>query len=388
MSTRLSHRDAIHARPFRVEDFQGLLAPSEPPCISIYLPTHRGFPGWKQDPVRYRTLVGEAESLLSSGPLARQAAQLVEPLRALEQDLHWEHSLDGLAVFLSPHVGAAYRLPISVPELTVVADSFHVTPLIRFLHANRRYFALALSQNEATLYEGSPFGAEAVELRGLPEGLRGAIGVPDIERALSEHGAPPSGPIFHGRGPGKEETKEKLLHYFRVIDKGLHEFLREERAPLILASVKYYHPIYREANTYPHLLPEGLEGNFERANGAKIHAEAWPIVNRAFQKRVDEWIARYRELSTKGLAVDRLEEIGPAAIAGRVRCVLAAEGQTVWGRLDRATGAVSRHPKPEGPEDDLVDDMCEEALKRGAEVYVIARAAMPTESPIAAVFRF
>jgi hypothetical protein len=338
--------------------------------------------------VRYRALVGEVESLLAKGPAGRDAGRVVEPLRALEQHPHWEHSLDGLAVFLSPALHAAYRLPITVPERAVVADTFHVKPLIRFLGANRRYFVLALSQNAASLYQGSPYGAGTIELGSLPDGLKAALGVPEHDRALGGHGGP-SSVIFHGRGPGKEDTKESLLKYFRAIDRGLREFLHEERAPLLLAAVRYYHPIYREANTYPHLLPEGLDGNYERVNAAEIHAEAWPLVSRAFERQTEDWIARYRALAGTGLATDGLDEIARAALGGRVRCLLAAEGESLRGALDRATGAVTHHPKQIGSDDDdVLDDICEEALKRGAEVFVIPRASMPTESSIAAVFRF
>ena len=366
-----------------------LLQPSEAPCISIYLPTHRGFPGWKQDPVRFRDLVNDVERLLGEGPAPRDAARVVAPLRALADSPHWEYSLDGFAAFLSPAFGAAYRLPIHVPERTVVAGTFHVKPLIPFLHANRRYLVLAVSENHVALFEGGPFGAELVELRGVPDSLREALGVPDYEHVASQHGVAPSGPIHHGRGPGKETAKVELLKYFRRIDKALHEFLRGEHAPLILAAVEYYHPLYREANTYAHLLPDHLVGNYERANGAQIHAEAWPIVSREFKRQIDEWADRYRELATKGLATDKIEEIAPAAIAGRVDCVLAEEGAEIWGVLDRATGSVLRHAKQTGPgEEDLVDDVCEEALKRRSQVYVIPRASMPTPSPIAAVFRY
>ncbi len=351
---------------FRAEALPQLLRASASPCVSIYLPTHRAHPGSKQDPVRYRALVSEVESRLAKVPALRDATRFLEPLRELENQAHWEHSLEGLAVFLSPTLHAAYRLPIPVPERVVVGDSFHVKPLIRFLGSNRRYFVLAVSQNAVSLYEGSPFGAGAVELGGLPESLRGALGVPDLDRALGRHGAP-SSVVFHGRGPGREETKETLLKYFRAIDKGLRAFLHDERAPLLLAAVRYYHSIYREANTYPHLLEEGLDGNYERVNGEQIHGAAWPIVKVAFDAQIETWVARYRALAGTGLATDAIEEIAPAALGGRVRCLLAAEGPD---------------------EDDTLDDLCEESLKRGAEVFVIPRASMPTGSPLAAVFRF
>ena len=389
MATRSGNKRAIEVAPFRAEEMQRLLAPSQPPCVSLYLPTSRRFPEKRQDPTRYRDLVSQAETLLAESPAANEAPGMLETLRALEGGPHWEHSLDGLAVFVSPHFSAAYRLPIAVPERVVVADTFHVKPLFRFLHANGRYFVLSVSQNEVSLYEGSPFGAGTVDLQSLPLSLRDVLVIPEHNRAVTAHGGGMGGVAFHGRGPGKEETKETLLKYFRAIDKGLREFLRDERAPLLLASVKYYQPIYREANTYPHLLPEMLEGNYERVNGDKIHAEAWPIVNAGFERQAAEWVERYRSVAGSGLASDDIVAIAQAALSGRVRCVLSAEGETVWGMLDRKTGAVTYHDRQlSAQDDDLLDDLCEECLKRGAEVYEVPRAVMPTASPIAAVYRF
>lgn len=397
MATRSGNKQGIGIETFRADEMQRLLAPSPAPCVSIYLSTSRRFPEKRQDPTRYRDLVNRAQTLLTeragsgqaTAPSPGQAAAMVETLRTLEESPHWEHSLDGLAVFLSPDLAVAYRLPIEMPERVVIADSFHVKPLLRFLRANARYFVLSVSQNAVSLYEGSPFGAGTVDVRTLPQSLRDAIGVPEYDRAVTAHGGGMGGVAFHGRGPGKEETKEALLKYFRAIDKGLREFLRDERAPLLLASVRYYHPIYREANTYPHLLPEMLEGNYEHVNGDRIHAEAWPIVSDRFARQAAEWADRYRSLVGGGLASDDIDAIAVAAISGRVRTVLAAEGETVWGRLDRRTGAVTYHDRQIGAEDDdLVDDLCEECLKRGADVYVVPRDAMPTASPIAAVYRF
>ena len=374
---------------FRTEELGQLLADGPGPRVSIYLPTHRRHPDWKQDPVRFRGLIGQAESLLVQRYRSADAKGLLEPLRRLEEERHWEYSLDGLAVFLSEAHNAVYRLPIPVPEIVVVADSFHTRPLFRFLHANRRYLVLALSQNSVSLYQGSPYGAGALELGSVPKSFGEAIGEPNYDRMFSKPGGRAVGSVSHGRGPGKEIRKVELLRYFRAIDRGLREYLKEERAPLLLAAVKYCHPIYREANTYAGLSEEGLVGNFERAKPEEIHEAAWPIVTRIFQSQIDTWVARYRERVGTGLASDRLDVIAPAAVTGRVRCLLVAEGEPIWGALDRRTGGLTHYDRQNGPEGgDLLDDIGEEALKRGADVYVLPRVKMPTLNQAAAIFRF
>ena len=377
----------IEVATFRNEDLKPLLQVKDAPCVSIYVPTSRRFPEKRQDPVRYRKLVDTAAALLRRAVNAPDPEGMIAALRALEQEPHWERPLDGFAVFLSPAFAAAYRVPAAVPELAVVADSFHVKPLLRLRHGAGRYFVLSLSQKAVTLYEGGPLGASPVDVPGLPRSLTDALGpVENVRHTKTVHAGASA---QHGYGPGKEETKEDLLSYFRVIDKALREHLHGERAPLLLAAVKYYQPIYREANTYPHLANAMLEGSYEHVNGDRIHTDAWPIVSAGAARVFEPWVERYRSAAANGLATDRIESVAEAVIAGRVWCVLAAEGETVWGILDRTTGAIERRERQQDAEDDdLLDDLCEETLGRGGEVFVVPRASMPTASPIAAVFRF
>jgi hypothetical protein len=393
----MASRSNIHAltpiRPFRAEDLRQLTSIREWPCISIHLTTHRRFPEWRQDPVRFKSLLARVEAEILPRHGGRDLESLLEPLkRMLDDESVWEHALDGLAIFASPSYSAAFRVPVVMPDAAIVADTFHTKPLFRFQRTNSAYYVLAVSQNAVTLFQGSQYGAEPVELRSLPHDLVQALGglgeLDEHQKGFTAHGGGVMGRQFSGRGPGREDRKENLIKFFRALDKGLHEFLRPdgERAPLLLAAVRYYHPIYREANTYPHLLADGLDGNYERAKGDQIHAEAWPIVSGEIDRRVAEWVDRFRSLHGKGLAVDGIHQVAAAVVQGRVWCVLASEDESAAGRLDRATGEVTLGDGPESI--DLIDDVCEEAWKRGAEIFVVPRTSLPTPNPIAAVLRF
>jgi len=67
----------------------------------------------------------------------------------------WNHTLDGLAVFATPRLFEVHRLQRSVAEFAVVADSFHVKPVIRFLQSADRFQVLGLSGSTVRLFEGS-----------------------------------------------------------------------------------------------------------------------------------------------------------------------------------------------------------------------------------------
>ena len=80
--------------------------------------------------------------------------------------------------------------------------------------------------------------------------------------------------IFYGQGVGHDDSKDHLLRYFQQIDRGLHKLLKDESAPMVLAGVEYLFPIYQQANTYPHLLHQGLPGNPDKISSDMLHAEA------------------------------------------------------------------------------------------------------------------
>ena len=103
-----------------------LLETCDPPCLSLYQPTHRHRPENQQDPIRFGNLVKALEeSLLQKYP-TREIQTLLDPFLALAEDRDfWEHTLDGLAVLGARGVFRVYRLQRPVAELAVVADSFH-----------------------------------------------------------------------------------------------------------------------------------------------------------------------------------------------------------------------------------------------------------------------
>jgi hypothetical protein len=104
----------------------GLLGSHEPPCFSLYQPTHRRHPENQQDPIRFRNLIKSMEQSLRQKYATREIQPLMEPFQVLADDRDfWNHALDGLAMLGAPEFFRVYRLQRPVPEAVIVADSFH-----------------------------------------------------------------------------------------------------------------------------------------------------------------------------------------------------------------------------------------------------------------------
>jgi len=379
-------------QPFTRQALQPLLAPHPAPCISLFQPTHRRPPDAEQDPVRFKNLLQTVGGVLRTEYAARDTDALLEPLQALLRDDFWRRQLDGLAVFRSADLTLHYRVPLSFPELVVVADTFHCKPLIKFLQANRHFFVLALSQHGVALYEGTPYSLGLVDLPALPASLTEALGIEQRESFLNLHSAGKGreAPIFHGHGvPPTETEKEELARFFRVVDNALWEHvLREEQAPLLLAGVGYYHPIYRAISRYQHLAGPGVEGNFERATPEEIHAQVWPVMSELFRKREDIVLGTYAELKGSEQATDELRAVAQATVQSRVHQLFLAEGAHLWGQFARESGNVILHPTQQDTHDDVLDDLAEEVLARGGELLLLPAERMPSVSPLAAILRW
>jgi hypothetical protein len=300
---------------------------------------------------------------------------------------------DGLALFLAPGVFRQYQVPTSFESLVVVAHRFHIKPLLALLGGNE-FFVLALSQNAVKLFEGSRFGLSAVDdPEGVPKSLADALKYDELIKQVQFRTGIGTGgargeraAMFHGQSA--DDAKDRIQRYFRQIDQGLKDLLREAQAPLVLAGVEYLLPIYKEINTYQHLLNGGITGNPEGTSPEELHRQAWALVEPYFKRAQDEAAARYRQLAGTGRTSLNPEEIVPGAYHGRVELLFVAVGRQQWGDYDPGADRVETHPESQPGSFDLLDLAATQTLLHGGAVYAVEPAEVPDGALLAAVFRY
>ena len=365
--------------------------------VSIFMPTHRAGPDTQQDPIRLKNLLREAEEhLIAAGLRGTEAKARLEPASRLVQDgSFWQRQSDGLALFLSSGVANHYRLPLDFEELVIVAERFHVKPLLPLLSGDGRFYVLALSQDEVRLLLGTRYTVGEVDLEGAPASLAEALRFDDPERRLQFHTATgPSGgkgsrpAMFYGQGAPSRDQKSDILRYFQKLDTGIQALLAGEQAPLVLAGVDYLLPLYREANAYPHLIGEGIEGNPDNLSAEELHQQAWAIVQPRFLEEREAAAERFKHLSETDQVSEKLVEIVPAAYHGRVGILFVALGLQQWGAYDPETNRVQLHQEVEPGDQDLIDLAAVQVLLHGGSVYAVEVEQMPVEASLAAVFRY
>ena len=369
-------------------DLENLLMTQAPACVSVFMPTERAGRELQQNPIRLKNLLRQAEQRL--GELGvRSVDTITKPAHDLVTDsAFWRHQGDGLALFLAPDFAESYTLPAAFEDLVVVADHFHLKPLLPMMSTGQKFYVLGLSQKYVKLFKGGPFSVGEVVLEGVPASLKDALRYDDREPMLNAHGGGGTRAVFHGQGLGKDDPKDDIKRYFRQIDAGLHEILRDERAPLVLAGVDYLLPLFREVSEYPHIMEGGVVGSPEHVSVDELHQRAWELVAPVFGKARNDAKARYLAVAETPSGTADVKRAIRAAHQGRVDTLFVAVGRHLWGTWDEMTEAIHLHDEPRAGDIDLLDAAAAQAWLHGGTVFAVTPDEVPGEGLLAAVLRY
>ncbi|CEJ44690.1 baeRF3 domain-containing protein [Umezakia ovalisporum] len=376
-----------------------LLDNSQSPCISLYIPMQKAGPEIRQNPIRFKNLIREAEQRLDAmGMRHTEAVEFLKPAKELDTTDFWENQNKGLAIFISPQMFRYYRLPMEFQELVFVSNRFHVKPLLHLINSDGKFYLLALSQKDIRFFQGTGYSLDEVEVENMPRSMNEALMEDDIQKGVQHRiGTSRGGTAnpfqqpgdFHGQGsPDRDKRQEDILQFCHAVDKAVHEKIRGDNTPLLLAGVEYLFPIYQEANTYPYLVEQGITGNTAVMKPEELHQLAWPIVEPLFHQNQQSAIKLYEQLAGTGTTSSDVKEIVSATYCQRVDSMFVPMDRQIWGKFNPDTMTVDLHSEPEPNDEDMLDLAAIQTLINGGKVYTVHSEQMPNGAPLAAIFRY
>jgi hypothetical protein len=375
------------------EDLQHLAEVSDRYCVSIYLPTHPAGSEATQNPIRLKNLLATARTELQSLGLShREADDLLAPIDALRRDPEfWTGLGNGLAVLFTNTGSWTYRLPTSVKELAVVAESFHLKPLLSSVTADEVFYLLALAQSEVRLLRGGRFDVSEVSLGTIPASLAEAVPFDERESTLQSHGGGRSGrggvvAVFHGHGGGKDAKQIDVDRFLTAVDHGFRETVGPTTAPLVLAGVEHLVSHFRKLSSYPHIVDDEIRGNPEHMGVDELHRRAWPAVEPLLDAAQRTALAAVAAASVPTLG--SLAQIVVRAADGRIDSLIVPLGVQRWGTFHRESRVAVEHDTRRPGDRDLLDIAAIETLTHGGRVYVVPRSELPPHMPVAATVRY
>lgn len=372
------------AAMLHADDLRQLLQPTEPPCISIYVPTTPFPPEADQNRIRYKNqLKTISRDLGLQQEIHAAESELLEPLRQLADDIgYWGSQQLGFVAFRSPTQLWIRRLLQPVPEIAVVAKSFHVKPLLRIVQDAARYQVLCLSNERVALYEGHGEVVGEVPLhQDVPTNMADAIGEPShvvkTKTAMQD-------PQSH------DERDDQLTRYFRRLDEAIWKRHSEQsNLPLILAALPEYHGFFHQASHNPMLLEQGIKRDpFHDLEQRELGKLAWEVFRPQQHDHLAQIAEYYGAARAHGKASDRIHELAHMAAFGRLETLLLQQDRHVGGSIDRGTGQVTFKAIHDPNVDDVLDDLAELTLSQGGEVWVVPKEEVPGDTGVAGIQRY
>ena len=387
--------DLIQLNQLSDNELRTLIDTNKRTCISLIMPVQQETDKRVENHTRLKNLIKAARDDLTLLDFRRSDSErLLAPAEDLIVGGHFlATESPGLAIYLAKGSSRAYQIPYTPEELVSVGPHFLIKPLMK-LRLNEYYYVLALSKKGIRLLWANQYSVERIDLADTPQSLAEALRWDDPERELQWHsqtGVEGDGraAIFHGHGVGtKELHKKDLLRYFQLLDRELSRLLTNEDAPLVLAGVDYLLPIYREANTFPRLIDEGIEGGHQQLRDEEIQRKAWKLVRPHFRGRREEAVSSYYQQTGKALASADLTAVLPAAYQGRVETLFVAIDEQRWGEYDPESGELDLHSQRRPGDSELLNLATIHTVLNNGDVYTSPREDVPEAVPIAAVLRF
>ena len=382
---------------FSKAELQSLAQVQKSPCVSIYLPTHELGRETRQDPIRLKNQISEAEKLLSDrGFNDGESMDLLKPASDLIEDNDfWQHQSTGLALFIAPGQFRYYRVPVEFETTTMVSEQFYTKPLMPLISDDGQFYILAASQNKVGLYQATRRSVQPVSLNDTPLSLEVALRYDDPQESLQSHtgakigtGGGSGQQIYTGQGGGKDSENTDILRFFHLVSDGVEEVVGGQNVPLVFVGVDFLFPIYQQANKYSHLMDEAVAHQPDQLSPEEIRDRALEIVEPVFTANRQEVLDQYGSLKDKEQATDDLEIVLNAAYNGQIDTLMVAANTQIWGTFDIQSRKVSYHDEQTTDSQDLLNVVVAQALATDSNVYVIERDDIPGQVDAAATLRY
>ena len=370
----------------------GLFRSTESPCLSLYQPTSRQVSERKANQLRFRNLTKSLEASLRQKYSQRDFGSLLEPFHRLADDQSfWGRTLDGLAVLSAPGFFRVYRLQRPVPEIAVAAESFHLKPLVRITQSADGYHILGLTRQNVRLFEGNRDVLDEVDLAAeVPDAAEDVLDSDSEKAPISAFTlGRREGGVVHGMGSKSDFEDNETERFFRAVDRELMDhYSKPSGLPLLLVALPENVSEFRRISQNPFLMDTEIAVDPASLALDELRERAWKAVEPHYLRRLAELIEAFGTARAQDQGDEDLSRVARSAAAGRVATLLIEADRHVPGRIDTSTGAIEYDDLLDPEVDDLLDDVGELVLNNGGEIVIVPAERMPTDSGIAAIYRF
>lgn len=402
--------DSIHV----MEKFDpAILADVTAPVVSLYIPVHHTEREerrdiWDRD--MFKDLMKDAERTLAETYDKDAYKGIVEKADYLLEhpDMPlWLHAGEGLGFLMNNDDVYVYNLFFAPEPMVAAGDTYFVKPLLRNFQYGTEYYVLELGNDRFSWVKGDRTHVERQQLpqevhdffselfansddtaADMKKGELGALDYISLEGHMGQ---------YHDHQSRNEVKKDDALPWFRYVNKAVNDYLvRDDTTPIILCCDEEYETAFRKLSTLRHLLPVGIKKDPAGLDGKALLEESLAVMDGIRDANIKETAEKFGADAAHGKASDDFDAIGMALAERRVGALFLVKGKILPGGFDINTGTVTFDGDPNPVDDgyidpaapDITDAFAQAALAQDAHIYIVEQNQMPTDQPVAALFRY
>jgi len=357
--------------------------------VTITLPTHEKGEESKQDPIRFKNLLSEAEnSLKKRNSNGDNIEEILKPAKELlDKPMFWSHLKKGLAVYMTEDSFDFYHLPYEVNEQVFVNDHFMITPLLPMTSMDGTFTILAASRKNLRLLRCTRNTVHDITPPDIVTSVNDYLEV-DPQKQLQFHsGAKGQSAVYHGHNASEEDKMVVVEAFYREIEKEITNVMNELEDPLILTGLTENISLYQKVNHYNRLVENTVSYNPDELSDKELRDKGWNVVKSHFLSEMYRSLEKFSEYGDDRVS-NNLGEIIESTVMGKSQTIFISQGETKWGKYDKENHTVHYSSQPNGEDVELLNWLSITGYKTGSKVYVLPKEEMPIHSTVAAEFRF
>lgn len=357
--------------------------------ITITLPTHKKGEEVQQNPIRFKNLLNSVEKDLKKKNIKpSEIDELLKKPHQLVDDLDfWNHSDEGLVIYINKKNYELYELPYNLNDQTYINNHFLITPLLPMLSLNGSYHILALSPKNLRLLKCTRDSVYDATPDDIFTNIEDYIEEKPEVHLQFHTGADNRDAMFFGHGGSEEDKKIFVEKYLRGVEESVTKQLRKSGDPLIIVGSEEILPLYRSLNKYSRLLENPVIKYPGAMKNKELQEAGWDVIREYFLKDMYNAIDQFKDENTDRVS-NNLSEIVESTVMGKTDTLFIAKDEVSWGVYDEEEHTVHYYSSNNGSNNELLNWTALQAYDKGGKVFVLPKQEMPHASTVAALFRF
>lgn len=341
-----------------LEQLEKLASEKSTPCVTISLNTHRTHPDNAQDATRLKNFLKEAEDRVIAEYGKRPAAELLEKMEQVTNEIDVNYNLDSLHIFLSNDTKEIVKSSWSTSNEGVhISDSFAVRSLIKSFNRSETYLLMVLSQSDVQLYEA------------LNDGIVQEIRNDDFPFSDNSHYN-----THAERGSDSKHLDDLVREFMNKVDKALVRVHNETNMHCVVICTEDNYSRLQQVADKPAVYFGYAAIDYNKLETHHVVQQSWEIIKALQKERRTAALEEIKESVSRGMVLTDLQEIFRAAIDGRGDLLMVHQdfSQPVVMTSDRTFDLVEDSATP-GAIDDITSSIAWEVLSKKGRVFFTAQ---------------